>query len=503
MSTFGDPLDPLSRALRERGFELFVAVRIASPIESKISVIKEVRMLTGVGLKQAKDAVEQEQIILEALVPDQAERVSERLAAAGGHSALLLAHAHLYAFVPEHPRRGAQICERLTVVGHTLELARGQLGAWREAQAMPVGDDELLAAVDRQRASWAAAGWYEAGSELEILRRVSAREPQLEARLGAAEGEALLHEAAVYGDWLLAQGDPRGLVASAALSLDAAVDDAERTQRSSALEQIVAEHAGHLFGPARALVDAAPRPVWPDTAPRTRLLWIGPSIAAVELAGELGDLDHPLLLERLLALPVCASLRTLVLEPRFAEHAELAELLAHSSCASSLRSIRIVGAKRVAFANARFERLEQLEIGANELDFAALSVPALRRLALELPRLMLKLEPCFVGLDAPQLEHFELATQVFDFSEQRYGPLQRQIIAVLHSAAFARLRTLTLCSLPGSFPYDGALAQSLAQLPARRTLERIDLRAATLAPEARAELEAARAQLPELLLADP
>jgi hypothetical protein len=483
-----DSLDPLARALRGRGFELFVAVRIASPIESKISVIKEVRMLTGVGLKQAKDAVEQEQIILEALAPDQAERVSERLAAAGGHSALLLARAHLYAFMPEHPSRGAQICERLTVVGQTLELARGQLGAWTETQAMPVDDGELLAAVDRQRASWAAAGFYEAGNELEILSRVSAREEQLEARFCAAEGEAFVHEAAVYGDWLLAHGDPRGLVASAALSLDAATDDAERELRSEVLAQIVAEHAVHLFGPARALLESI------------QLRWIGPSIAEVELGGDpAGDLAHPLL-ERLLALPACAGLRNISLVPHFATHPELAELLARSSCASSLRSISVVDGVRVAFADARFERLEQLHLDANELGFTALSVPALRRLALEFRHLPSQLEPCFVGLDAPQLEHFEFATQVYDYWDHHYGPLQSQLVEVLRSPTFARLRTLTLRSLSESLPYYSGIAQILAQLPARRTLERIDLRGAKLAPEARAELEAARPRLPELLL---
>jgi hypothetical protein len=495
-SAHSDSLDPLSRALRERGFELFVAVRIASPIESKISVIREVRMLTGVGLKEAKDAVEQEQIIIEALAPDQAERVSERLAAAGGHSALLLARAHLYAFVPEHARRGGQICERLTVVGQTLELARGQLDAWGEAQMIPVGDGELLAAVDRQRASWAAMGWCEAGSELEVLRRTNAREPQLESRICDAEGEALMHEAAVYGDWLLAQGDPRGLVASAALSLDAALDDDERMQRSSALRQIVAEHAVHLFGSVRALLDLTPLPSGPEMSPPVDLRWAGPSIVALKIAGE------PIepLLERLFELPVCAGLRELALEPRLPEHSGLGELLARSPCASSLRSISLVGAPRLSFRDARFERLEQLEFSANQDGIGTLSVPVLRRLVLMLRYLPAQLEVCFVGLDAPQLEQFEFATHVYPDWDQESGPLQRQLVPVLRLSSFARLRVLTLRSVPGSLPYESGLAQILVQLPARPTLERIDLRAALLAPEARAELEAARSQLPELLL---
>lgn len=486
-----DPLDPVARALRARGFELFVAVRIASPIERKISVIKEVRELTGVGLEQAKDAVELEQIILESLAPDQAERVSERLAAAGGHSALLLSRAHLYAFQPQHPRRGAQVCERLTVVGHTLELARGQIGAWTEPVERPLGDGELLAAIDHQCAVWAAAGWCEASSELELLRRVSARDEQLEARMREAEGEAFTHEAAVYGDWLQAQGDPRGLVASAALSLDAAVDDDERTQRSSALAQIVAEHAVHLFGSVRTLLDMSP-PV--------QLRWGGPMIVAAQLAGEPAGEREPSLLERLLPLPIFAGLRTLALEPRMAEQVELADLLAHSPCASSLRSLCVAGAVRIVFTDARFERLEQLELAANELGIGTLSVPVLRRLALGFRYPPQQLAPCFAGLDAPRLEHFEFATQVYDFWDQNHGPLQRQLATLLQLPIFARLRSLTLRSLPGSPPYYSGLAQVFAGLPAKQTLERIDLRGATFTPDARAELEAARPQLPELLL---
>jgi ribosomal protein L7/L12 len=496
-----DPLDPLAAALRARGFELFVAVRVASPIERKISVIKEVRSLTGVGLKQAKDAVEQEQVILESLAPDQAERVSERLAAAGGHSALLLARAHLHAFRPDHPHRGAQICERLTVVGGTLALARGQIGAWVETVDCTVGDGELLTAIDHQCAKWAAAGWCEAGSELELLRRVSARDEQLEAHMREAEGEALLLEAAVYGDWMQAQGDPRGLIASAALSLDAAVDEAQRAQRAAELAQIVAEHAVHVLGPARGLLDMS----------GVQLGWCGPSIVAARLgagesaAGEAtaAELEQFVLLERLLSLPACADLRTLALEPRFSEHAELAELLARSPCASSLRSISVVGAVRATFTGASFERLEQLELAGNEIGVAGLSVPALRRLALELRHLPAQLEPRFVGLDAPQLEHFELATQVYDYWDQNYGPLQQQLAAVLRAPAFAQLRSLTLRSLPGSLPYHVGLAPILARLPARRTLEQIDLRGATLALQARAELEVVRSKLPELLLPEP
>jgi hypothetical protein len=52
-------------------------------------------------------------------------------------------------------------------------------------------------------------------------------------------------------------------------------------------------------------------------------------------------------------------------------------------------------------------------------------------------------------------------------------------------------------------PYHVGLAPILARLPARRTLEQIDLRGATLALQARAELEVVRSKLPELLLPEP
>jgi hypothetical protein len=488
-----DSLDPLTRALRERGFELFVAVRVASPVQNKIGVIKEVRTLTGVGLKEAKDAVEQEQVILDALAPDQAERVSERLAAAGGHSALLLARGHLYAFMPDHPLRGSQTCERLTVVGHTLELSRGQLGKWGPAQMLPISDAELLAVIDRQRASWAAAGWLEAGSELEIVERVSERNEQLEARICAAEGDALVGEAAVYGDWLQSRGDPRGYVASSALALDAAPDGDARAQRAAQLAEVVAEHAAHLFGPVRPLL----------ALERMQLEWLGPMISSAALVAELGgDFEHMTLFERLLALPASVGIRRLAVGQRFAEYPAVGELLARSSCAASLRSLSVTHAARVSFVGARFERLEQLELSTQELAMTSLAVPALRRLTLDFRVLPPKLEPCLAGLDAPMLEHFEFSAYVHDYWDHHNGPLQSHLADVLRSPSFGQLRSLTLRSHEVSLPYQGGLARIFERLPARGTLERIDLRQAALSPQARAELEAARGSLPELLL-DP
>ncbi len=53
--------------------------------EKKIQVIKEVRALTGLGLKEAKDLVESApKAIKEAVDKDEAEKVKDKIEAAGG-----------------------------------------------------------------------------------------------------------------------------------------------------------------------------------------------------------------------------------------------------------------------------------------------------------------------------------------------------------------------------------------------------------------------------------
>ena len=194
--------------------------------------------------------------------------------------------------------------------------------------------------------------------------------------------------------------------------------------------------------------------------------------------------------------------RKLSLALRFAEPASLGELLTRSSCASSLRILSVIMAGRVSFADARFERLEQLTLEAYEIHLAGLSAPSLRSLSVEFSMLPTKLESCFTGLDTPVLEHFQLTAHVHDYWDHHSGPLQSHLADTLHLPAFSRLRSLTLRTKEGSLPYHRGLAQLFARMPARPTLERIDLREAALGPEARAELEAARSSLPELLLAE-
>ena len=50
---------------------------------NKLNVIKEVRTVTGLGLKEAKDLVEAGGVIKEALPKDEAENVKKKLEAAG------------------------------------------------------------------------------------------------------------------------------------------------------------------------------------------------------------------------------------------------------------------------------------------------------------------------------------------------------------------------------------------------------------------------------------
>ncbi|WP_205633175.1 ribosomal protein L7/L12, partial [Enhygromyxa salina] len=219
----------LARALDSRGFERLVSVRVRAPARRKITTIKEVRILTGMGLKLAKDAVEQGQVILDAVPPGVAAHACERLGRFGATTSIEHAHAHLYAFAPHHERRGEQVCERLSVIGVELLCTRGQLGAWGHNVATRPGDGglhALLEAIDQHRRRWAASGLVEAGSEIEILSRVGARAPKLEREMAESDQDsgALARAAAVYGDWLQAQGDPRGLVGAAALALADARD---------------------------------------------------------------------------------------------------------------------------------------------------------------------------------------------------------------------------------------------------------------------------------------
>src|SRR5690606_32306837 len=178
-------------------------------------------------------------------------------------------------------------------------------------QTLQQGADihELLAAIDAQRGRWAAAGWIEAGDEIEIIQRFSARDDALEAEVRAADGEALRRAAAVYADWLQGQGDARGLVAALALALDQAGDASQRERQAAALDAALDEHEAHLFGPARGLRE------------HVRLHFAGPFVDSLELPIEpLSDtVECGEWLELLLRLPISTALRSLTLGDRLTE----------------------------------------------------------------------------------------------------------------------------------------------------------------------------------------
>jgi large subunit ribosomal protein L7/L12 len=75
------PADGAGAAAEEEKTEFDVVLKNAGA--SKINVIKEVRAITGLGLKEAKDLVEAGGKIKEAVSKDEAETIKGKLEAAG------------------------------------------------------------------------------------------------------------------------------------------------------------------------------------------------------------------------------------------------------------------------------------------------------------------------------------------------------------------------------------------------------------------------------------
>ena len=93
-ASFRVRIEALVPLLRERGFDLDVRLRrgnwvnrsrvLASAGDKKINVIKEVRAITGLGLKEAKDLVEGAPKEVKADVSkDEAEKIKKQLEDAG------------------------------------------------------------------------------------------------------------------------------------------------------------------------------------------------------------------------------------------------------------------------------------------------------------------------------------------------------------------------------------------------------------------------------------
>ena len=72
-------------AAAEEKTEFTVILKGGVPADKKISIIKEVRAITGLGLKEAKDLVEAgEKPLKENVSKDEAEKIKKAIIAAGG-----------------------------------------------------------------------------------------------------------------------------------------------------------------------------------------------------------------------------------------------------------------------------------------------------------------------------------------------------------------------------------------------------------------------------------
>lgn len=80
----GNPVNPLHDVAAEEDYQTEWDVVLTAPGDKKIQVIKEVRVLTKLGLKEAKDLVDNTPAaVLENVDRDEAQRARERLEAAG------------------------------------------------------------------------------------------------------------------------------------------------------------------------------------------------------------------------------------------------------------------------------------------------------------------------------------------------------------------------------------------------------------------------------------
>ena len=132
---------------------------------------------------------------------------------------------------------------------------------------------------------------------------------------------------------------------------------------------------------------------------------------AFERTTQAHELDEPLprkQLEQLLALPICACLRSLILERYVDGDAMLGEQLAAAACAPGLRELRIEHVRNLDLQGDAFARLEALTI-QGRFKLGPLRMPALRSLDVSIVVPLAPLASSFVQLDTPALEHFSIA----------------------------------------------------------------------------------------------
>jgi hypothetical protein len=467
-------------------------VRVGVPSQDRHGFALAFAEMTGTNLRRARAIVRDRPLIVDAAPPGLALAAAVQIERTGGLVEFELGRIERFAAIEGHPLRGLAPCERLTIRGGALTLTRGALAEVGEvvtliARGTP---SQLFAGFEGERARWAAAGLLDVGSEAELLRRLGAHEPRLEARLRAAPREAYFDRAEIYGDWLQAHGDPRGLVASASLALARVSDPRARDSAIATLTQIVGAHASHLLGslvhelePA-ALAWLGPGLVraklTPATVRRDQGQGAPPRIVAARVPGttaedtaqleQLAYLGPLALLDRLLALPVSATLRELELADEFVNHAQVPASLAAAACASGLERLDLAGAVDLRLTGAGFAKLRRLTLTRVRGELVcALQAPALRRLSVEFDEGWPDLDASLADLDAPRLRQLDLRLR--SRTGAHAGSLAPALEALLTRPSFARLRSLILTGPPAAFE---GLEQALARTPAAQTLERVE-----------------------------
>ena len=510
----------LVEAQRQRGIEPRLGLRVSVPLRDRHALALTLAELTGANLRTARTIVGDRQLVLEAAPPSLAMSAAVLIERRGGQVEFTLGRIERLACVPDHPARGLQPVERLLILGGDLLLVRGPLAGQSRAQGeiTPLiergSSHQLFAGFEREQARWAAQGLVEVADEAELLARVGAREPRLEARLLAAKRAELAEVGEIYGDWLQAHGDPRGLLATASLALARASDAPSRERAHATLATIVREHASHLLGSVA------------DELRPTALGWLGPGLVVAKLrASTVEDHAAPVrtlatsgdvqvsgedvaeleqlaylraleLLRRLLALPVAASLRELELADAFVLHGEVPETLAAAACAAGLETLRLIGPLDLELGRAELPRLRRLELlGVRGQLRVAVRAPALRRLKLELGEGGVDLDTSLAELDAPRLDQLELRLARVGASAGSSVPA---LEAVLARPSFARLRRLTLAGR-GPQRFEG-IERALARVPAAARFEQIDLRGTDVDEQTLTQL---RARLPKAIVLGP
>ncbi|MCA9687892.1 MAG: hypothetical protein KC457_37385, partial [Myxococcales bacterium] len=142
----------------------------------------------------------------------EAREIAERFAAFESVVEVIPRSATLIAFDPRHPARTRQPLERMRITGPVLEIARGHIDSWPDADSTEQRRFEdpasLRAAADAQRHAWQDAGLELCADLLAFVNRTSPRNPELEQQFREADDPTQV--GLVLADWLEAEGDPRG-----------------------------------------------------------------------------------------------------------------------------------------------------------------------------------------------------------------------------------------------------------------------------------------------------